>query len=271
MQGLSEGKATVCVVNYRTLALTRLCLTAIRKSTVYPHEIVVVDNDSRDASLEYLRGVSWIKLIERRPGHLDRTGGRAHGAALDLALSQCQTEFFISLHSDTIVARKHWLEGLIRHFESAPSVACVGTGKLEAKPSWQLLLKRITDVRALLRALEKTPEERARYRYFNRTICSAYRTAILRQEGLSFGPDEAKNYTVGQKLYLELLDRGYECVPIPARQAHRWMAHLAHATVNANAVEFGRSMKKVARHRRRHIRALRSVRADELFSDVTSP
>jgi len=270
MWNLVEGKATICVVNYRALALTRLCLAAIQKFTVYPHEVVVVDNDSRDASLEYLRSIPWIKLIERRPSPLDRTGGRAHGAALDLALAQCQTEFFVSLHSDTIVSQKHWLEHLVRHFEGAPRLACVGTGKIETKPKWQLLLKRATDLRALLRVLANTPEERARFRYFIRTICSAYRTAILQREGLSFGVDEARHYTVGQKLYFDLLDRGYECMPIPARQARRWIAHLAHATVNANAEEFGRSMKIVAKHRRRHVRALSSARADELFGDVIS-
>jgi len=270
MRNLVESKATICVVNYRTLALTRLCLAAIRKFTVYPHEVVVVDNDSRDASLEYLRSVPWIKLIERRPGPLDRTGGRAHGAALDLMLAQCQTEFFVSLHSDTIVARKGWLKGLVRHFEGAPQLACVGTGKIEAKPQWQLLLKRATDFRALLRRMATMPAERARFRYFIRTICSVYRTAILQREELSFGLDETRHFTVGQKLYFDLLDRAYQCRPIPARRARRWMTHLAHATVNTNAQEFGRSTKTVAKHRRRHIRALRSARADELFSDVIS-
>jgi len=268
MSDLIQSKATICVVNYRTPELIRLCLSAVRRFTMYPHDLVVVDNDSQDASLEYLRQVPWIRLIERRPGPLDGIGAHAHGAALDLALAQCRTEFFVSLHSDTIITRESWLENLIRHFDDAPDLACVGTGKIEVKPQWQVLLKKATDLRGLLRKLLDDPAKRARYHYFIRTICSVYRTDILRREGLSFGADEARHYTVGQKLYFELLNRGYRTVALSQREAGRWVVHLAHATVNANAAQFGRSEKDVAKHLRRHIRALRRVRTNERPPDV---
>ena len=62
----TKGKTTICIVNYKTEELTRLCLRAIRKFTKVPYEVVVIDNDSGDGSLKYLRSLKWIHLIERR-------------------------------------------------------------------------------------------------------------------------------------------------------------------------------------------------------------
>ncbi len=52
MSDLVKGKATICIVNYRTLDFTRLALRCIRKYTKHPYEVIVVDNDSRDDSLD---------------------------------------------------------------------------------------------------------------------------------------------------------------------------------------------------------------------------
>lgn len=61
-----NGAVTICVVHYRTPELIRLCLRSIRKYTPKPYEMVVVGNDSQDESLEYLRSLGWIRLIERK-------------------------------------------------------------------------------------------------------------------------------------------------------------------------------------------------------------
>ena len=72
-----KGITTICIVNYKTEELTRLCLRSIRKFTEAPYQVVVVDNDSNDSSLEYLRSLDWITLIER-PGEVVRSGSWAH-------------------------------------------------------------------------------------------------------------------------------------------------------------------------------------------------
>ena len=65
MQDPAKGKATICVVNYRTVDFTRLCLRSIRRFTEYPCEVIVVDNNSQDESLEYLKSLRWIRLLQR--------------------------------------------------------------------------------------------------------------------------------------------------------------------------------------------------------------
>ena len=86
MSNLIKDKATICIVNYKTLDLTRLCLRSIRKFTNYPCKVMVVDNNSHDESLEYLKSLNWIHLIERKPKIGEPGGGYAHGSGLDLGL-----------------------------------------------------------------------------------------------------------------------------------------------------------------------------------------
>ena len=122
MPQIIKGKATICIVNYKTLDFTRLCLRSIRKFTNYPYEVIVVDNNSGDASLEYLRSLGWIRLIERRSEPDEQGGGFAHGAGLQLGLENCNTEFFVSMHSDVFIQKANWLGDLISYFEDG----CLG-------------------------------------------------------------------------------------------------------------------------------------------------
>ncbi|MHC4679897.1 MAG: glycosyltransferase family 2 protein, partial [Planctomycetota bacterium] len=177
MSNLIKGRATICVVNYKTLDFTRLCLRSIRKFTRYPYEVLVVevDNDSRDESLDYLKSLEWIRLIERPAQAGEPGGGFAHAAGLDLGLENCNTEFFVSMHSDTFVRKDDWLRNLIGYFDNDETIACVGSGKIELIPAWRILLKKATDLRTFKRTLLREPDPAGKYRYYNRTICSLYR------------------------------------------------------------------------------------------------
>jgi GT2 family glycosyltransferase len=178
MPNLAKNKATICVVNYKTLDLTRLCMRSIRKFTRYPYQVIVVDNDSQDASLEYLRGLHWIRLIERRVNAEKQVGGYAHAAALDLGLEKCNTEFFVSMHSDTIVLKDDWLDNLIGYFGEDENIACVGSDKIEMIPKWRILLKKATDLRTFKRKLFREPDWAGKFRYYNRTVCCLYRADV---------------------------------------------------------------------------------------------
>jgi glycosyltransferase involved in cell wall biosynthesis len=268
MSELIREKATICVVNYKTLGLTRLCLRSIRKYTKYPYELVVVDNNSADASLEYLRSLSWIRLLERTYPPEER-GGYAHAAGLDLGLASCHTEFFVSMHSDALVKRKGWLADLIGYFANNEEVACVGSGKIELLSRWRVLLKQATDLRTFRRKLVREPDRLGVHRYYNRTICCVYRTAVLRREGLSFGMYQDRGLTGGKKLYFELVDRGYRTVELAPSVMSRYIVHLAHATQAVNPDEFSLRRRTVRKYNRLASRVMSSQLVQELVSDVS--
>ncbi len=263
MNDLIKGKATICVVNYKTPDFTRLCLRSIRKFTDYPYEVIVVDNDSQDQSLRYLKSLKWIHLIERQVKP-DEAGGYAHAAALDLSLANCNTEFFVSLHSDAFVIKDNWLNELIDYFDNDENIACVGSGKIELTPNWQVLLKKATDLRTFKRKLLREPDPIGKFRYYNRTICCVYRTEILKREKLSFGMDQDIGLTGGKKLYFELIDRGYKTVELPPSIMRQYVVHLAHATQVVNPDEFALRTKTV----RKCNRLVKKVLSRPMVQDI---
>ena len=264
MMELIKDKATIGIVQYKTLEFTRLCLRSIRKFTSYPCEVIVVDNDSGDESLDYLRKLKWIRLLERKPQPDEPGGGYSHAAALDLALADCNTEFFVSLHSDVFIKRTGWLADLIRYFDNDQRIACVGTGKIELQSAWRIWLKDNLDYNALERKLLCRPDPLQKYRYFNRTIYSIYRTEILRREGLTFLMGKTEGMTAGRKLYFDLLDRGYKTVELPQRLVGKYVVHLAHATQAANPDEF--SLRKRTIHK--YNQQFEKVMTSELFASI---
>lgn len=267
MSNLIKGKATVCIVNYKTPDFTRLCLRSIRKFTKYPYEVIVVDNDSQDESLEYLKSLSWIRLIERCAGADEPGGGYAHAAGLDLGLENCNTEFFISMHSDTFVRKYYWLRDLISYFGSDEDIVCVGSGKIELIPKWRILLKKTTDFRTFKRKIFREPDPVGKFRYYNRTICSLYRTYILRKERLSFLMGREMDLAGGKKLYFELVDRGFKTVELLPSQMGQFIYHLAHATQVINPDEF-KLRKKTKRKINRIIRKImNSQQVQEIMAD----
>lgn len=262
-----QARATICVVNYKTLDLTRLCLRSIRKFTCTPYEVIVVDNDSQDASTEYLRSLKWIRLLERKDKTNDSSGGYAHAAALDIALAQTQTEFFAAMHSDTFVHRDNWLDDLLALFQDDPQVVCVGAGKVELTPAWKIWLKKATDFKTLTRKLLRTPDPLGMHRYYNRTVCSIYRTEILKKENLSFLMDRDKGLTVGKKLYFELVDRGYKTVELSDGFMRRYLYHLAHATQVINADRFNLRNRTVRKTGRLMDKIMQSEQVRQILAD----
>jgi glycosyltransferase involved in cell wall biosynthesis len=264
---MKKDTVTICVVNYKTLDLTRLCLRSICKYTDYPYQVLVIDNDSRDGSTEYLKSLNWIQFVSRTDKTTDSSGGYAHAAALDMGLAMCDTEYFMAMHSDTFVYRSGWLTELMRYFHQHPSRACVGGGKCRLTPAWRQWLKQATDFTTFKRKLLGVPDPQGKYRYYNRTVCSIYRTEVLKKENLSFLMDRKKGLTVGKKLYFELVDRGYPTVELSDRTMRRYLWHLAHATQVVNADEYNLQNRTKRKTRRLMDKMMNSEQVRQIMAD----
>jgi glycosyltransferase involved in cell wall biosynthesis len=231
MKKYKKNKVTICLVNYKTEELTRLCLRSIRKFTEYPHEVIVIDNNSDDSSLEYLRSLDWIKLIER-PGYIGSSGSVAHGSALDMGLKATNTEYFLAMHSDTLIHRKDWLKWMIEQINIKENTACVGSGKLDLKPRWLVLFKQMTDIKLWMKKLRA--ENPRKYQFYIRAICALYKTEILEKENLTFSMEVGNGMTCAKQMYFEMLERGYNTNVISDFKMAEIVYHLAHATMVFN-------------------------------------
>ena len=225
---------TIVIPHYQTRELIMLCLRSIRKYTSPPYEVIVVDNDSKDDSLEYLKSVKWIKLLLK--SQVVKKGSWAHGSALDIGLQHTRTEFFLALHSDVVIKDSSWLKTLLNPFHQAQLLACVGTGKLEDISTSYRVLKKLGDIKGFLSFLKRNlfyhfPQLLPEY---IRTTCAAYRTEILKKEKVSFLPREEQGMTSGQALYYELVQRGYKTLSLPPQQLKQLIHHFNHGTMILN-------------------------------------
>ena len=137
----------IVMVNYKTLALTKISLSLLKQhidAGLLPSttEIWVLDNDSQDASTDYLRGLDWIHLIERKPMEKEE-GFAAHGHALDLVLSKISCQYCFLMHTDTFIYQPQVFELLLANLQKNPIM--VATGCLEQlnrgylRSSWRLI------------------------------------------------------------------------------------------------------------------------------------
>ena len=223
---------TVLLPNYKTPELTKLCLRSLRKFTDCEKiRIIVIDNASSDESLDYLRTLSWIQLIERKPSDIQgMSPPLMHSSALDMALEQVETPYVISMHTDTIVHDPHWLDYLMEHISRSERIAGVGSWKLETVPFWKSAGKALED-------LFKTMIGKKHHEFrFLRSHCALYRTELLKKYTRGFGDGEC----AGSSIHKHLLAAGYELEFLPVGELSRYMAHLNHATMILNPELAGR-------------------------------
>jgi N-acetylglucosaminyl-diphospho-decaprenol L-rhamnosyltransferase len=112
----NEFDAAVVLVNYRTAALVEECLESVRSSSEeLKLEIVVIDNDSKDGSVERLRagtpGVVVISMPENR----------GFAAGVNAGFSHTSAEIVIVLNPDTEV-RPGALQTLVARLREQPRV-----------------------------------------------------------------------------------------------------------------------------------------------------
>lgn len=91
-------KLSVVIVNYNVKYFTAQCIDSVRKATDgIDSEIIVVDNHSRDGSVDYLSKIKGIRLVESM-------SNLGFSKANNIAIKQSKGEYVLMLNPDTIVA-----------------------------------------------------------------------------------------------------------------------------------------------------------------------
>ena len=225
---------TIILPHFETPELVRLCLRAIRKYTATAVEVLVIDNGSGDGkSLEYLRQVEWIRLIERGPEAAAETAAGAHVAALDLGLREARGEFVLAMHTDTIPRRAGWLEELLAPFRADALLAVVGSDKTEESGAAWSLVKKLVDRKRWRRlayrlAGRALPAELRARQPHARSFCAMYRRAALVKEQLDFSP--RGQTTAGEEVFHTLAARGYQVRLLAGAKMRELVVHVGHAT-----------------------------------------
>ena len=263
---MDNAQVTVLLPNFKTLKLTMLCLGLIQKFTDLERtRVVVIDNDSRDESTEYLRTLSWIKLLERK-SEPDDTPPLAHARALDLGLGFVETPFVLSMHTDTFVKHSAWLDFLLDRISASPDIAGVGSWKLENKPFFKRFLKQVEN--GIEKIFSKSfmgkkhfAEKRDKKFLYLRSHCALYRMDLISRYQLRFADHEE---TAGKIMHKKLVESGYKMIFIPSEELCHYMVHLNHATMILNP-ELGIDRLSMVRGHRRIKKELRALGAENII------
>lgn len=105
-------KASIIIVTYNNLALTRLCLQSVFANTEYPnYEVIVIDNNSADGTPDYLR-----QLAEQEPSLklILNDGNNGFAKANNQGIEIAGGDYIVLLNNDTVVP-SGWLSRLLRH------------------------------------------------------------------------------------------------------------------------------------------------------------
>ncbi|MEI8361152.1 MAG: glycosyltransferase family 2 protein [bacterium] len=129
-------KLSIIVVNWNTKDLLKQTIDSIyRETTVFPFEIIVVDNNSADGSQELIRAqYDKVRLIENKTN-------LGFGVANNQGLEVAQGEYLMFLNSDVIV-KDRAIEKLVAYLEQNIDIAMVGPQLLNSDGSFQHACRR---------------------------------------------------------------------------------------------------------------------------------
>lgn len=266
---MTTPQVTILIPNYKTLELTQLCLRLIRKHTdANLAKVIVIDNDSNDESLNYLRTLKWIELIERQQiSH--ESPSLSHSRALDLALERVSTPYVLSIHTDTLVRNNQWLPFLLSEINQNPNIAGVGSWKLEAKPLYKQIFKAAERFMQKLyygfsnkknHALEGLDHNH----FYLRSHCALYRMDLLQKYHLRFSDNDE---VAGKAMHRQLIEHQHTMKFIPSDVLLKYMDHINHATTVLNPT-LSRNEKSVIKGKRRIQKSLDAFDATNILQNT---
>lgn len=99
-------KVTIIILTWNGIEYTKKCLESLLNTTNLDScDVVVVDNGSTDGTIEYLKTIDWIKIIENKE-NLGFVRGN------NVAINQIKDGDIVLLNNDMIIIQNDWLERL---------------------------------------------------------------------------------------------------------------------------------------------------------------
>jgi glycosyltransferase involved in cell wall biosynthesis len=254
--GNGQPKITICIPHWQVKHYITLCLRSIRKhSQKYDLEVIVVDNGSKDESLDYLRSLGWIHLLER-PEETHTNWPTNVFTAWDFGIQHASGFYFVSMHSDVFVKADDWLDPMLREISRDSKAAGAGAWKLDLQNPLYAFQKRVIGymikrVKVLL-GLRKDVEWKIGH--YPRDYCAMYRKDVILENNLQFLPlmDKSGGYAKGggYSIATQIWQAGYTTPMIRTHEMSSKIVHIAHGTAGVaqeKQLKYKRKQKKLER------------------------
>ena len=157
-------KISVVIVNYNVKYYVGQCIDSVRRALRgIDSEIIVVDNHSRDGSVDYLSKIEGVRIIES--GH-----NLGFSTANNIAIRQSTAEYVLMLNPDTIVAEDA-IRMIIDFADSHPQAGGIGVRMhndwgTTARESRRGLPSPMTSFYKIIGLSKRLPQHRKYGRYY---------------------------------------------------------------------------------------------------------
>ena len=150
---------------------------SINNQTIVPDEIIIVDSESDDQTVESVKNKPNVKVIQIKRNEFD------HGKTRDMALRSSIGEFIVFMTQDAIPNNEYFIERLVSPFFMDEMIV-LSTGRQLPKPD-------ASKMEQLVRAFNYPAESKVRSKddipemgiktFFASDVCSAYRRKIYEE------------------------------------------------------------------------------------------
>ena len=242
-----QASFSIVLVNYKTLEVTSICLNLIHQAVdVTKVPVWVVDNNSNDASLDYLKTLNWIHLIERK-ATAPEVGFMAHGRALDMVLERVTTDHLLLMHSDTLIYDAQIIDVMLKKITADSQIAAVGcleqVNRTQLQTAWRMLSRSIKYYARRFKVAVgiKTRDPRLFYEIYLKSFCALWNVKTIKKYGLSFAMVER---IPGYEMQDRLREQGYIFDCIPPHEMFQYLDHIEAGTVS-HVNGLGKNHKRV--------------------------
>lgn len=112
-------RKTIIILTWNCLNYTKQCLASLKNTVDEETSVIVSDNGSNDGTIEYLRGLDWVTVIEN-----GENLGFVRGN--NTAIETVTEGDIVLLNNDILISQDDWLEKLERCAYSADDIGVVG-------------------------------------------------------------------------------------------------------------------------------------------------
>ena len=225
--------SSIIILTYNQLQYTRQCVASIQSRTTQPYELIFVDNGSTDGTVDYLRSLSNVTVIENAEN-------RGYSAGVNQGIRASRGKYIILLNNDVVVT-SGWLG---RHLNALDRDRDIGlVGPTLTWPECPQMIDAPYDDLSKLEAFAHTwaTEKKGCVEEVPDLVgaCMATRREVIDRVGLldedfGIGQCEDKDYC------RRVAAAGYRCVI--ARDA--FVHHFGHRTFLGNNIDSGKLFVK---------------------------
>ena len=175
---MSEKRISVIIPTLNGAEYIVNLIDKFNSQTIRPDEIVVVDSESDDNTVELCRNYDNVRVIEILRKDFN------HGGTRDMALRTCNSDFVLFTTQDAVPNNEFYIENLLKPFED-DNVAIASGRQIAREDAWQMeKLVREFNYPSVshVRSKADLPQYGIKT-YFFSDVCSAYRKNIYEQLG----------------------------------------------------------------------------------------